>query len=88
MGTWGEALQNTGLLLGVSFALRELLIIVISLWSLKANAAGKKHALALLKILRVQIRRPPVEQPPAAAPPPELPPGSQDPPLTGPGGAP
>jgi hypothetical protein len=83
MSNWYEPLQNTGPLLGVSFALRELLIIAISIWSLRANAAGRKHALALLRLLKVQIRRPPVEP---AAPPPELPPGPKDPPLTGSGG--
>ncbi len=63
MAGWQDALQNAAMLTGGAFAARELLIIGIVLWSLRADEAGRKHALALLKVLRVQIRRPPVEPP-------------------------
>lgn len=36
----------------ILFALRALLFVVISLWSLKADKAGRTHALALLRILK------------------------------------
>jgi hypothetical protein len=83
MATWVDALQSAGLLTGSAFALRELLIAGVTIWSLRADEKGRKHALALLKILRVQIRRPPPEIPPQE----QLPPGPKDPPLGGsPGG--
>jgi len=73
VGEWYEFLTNAAFLAGSAFALRELLIAVISLWSLRADDRGRKHALALLKALRVPLRRPPPEvaaAPPAAEPPP------------------
>jgi hypothetical protein len=88
---WYDVLRNAAFLAGAAFALRELLIIVVTVWSLGADDRGRDHALKLLKVLRVQIRRPPSEPPPppelpAREPPPELPPGPKDPPQAGPGG--
>ena len=59
MATWVDALRSAALFTGVSFAARELLMAVISLWSLKADEKGRAHALKLLRLLRIQVRRGP-----------------------------
>ncbi|GLZ02489.1 hypothetical protein Acsp02_97400 [Actinoplanes sp. NBRC 103695] len=78
MPPWVEYLYHAGLLTGVSFALRELLIAVVTIWSMGTDDKDKReHALKLLKALRVQIRRPPPEVPPTTPPSQgQLPPGS------------
>jgi hypothetical protein len=48
-GVWG------GIVLAVLVGIRTLLVVVISLWSLKADRAGRTHALALLRALRFAL---------------------------------
>ena len=65
MDGWQEYLSNGLLLGGVAFALRELVIAVVSVWSMATkNRTRRDHALKLLQMLRVQLRRPPAEGPP------------------------
>jgi hypothetical protein len=45
-----------GLATAVLLGVRLLLVVVISLWSLRADESGRAHALALLRVLR--FRRP------------------------------
>jgi hypothetical protein len=45
-GLWG------GIVAAVLFVVRFALIAVIALWSLKADRAGRTHALALLRTIR------------------------------------
>lgn len=56
-----EQLQHLGVTAGLITAgllgLRELTITVVVFWSMRANKAGREHALALLKILRAERRR-------------------------------
>lgn len=59
MGTWVDALQSVAFCTSVSIAARELLVAAISLWALRADEKGRAHALKLLRLLRVQVRRSP-----------------------------
>jgi hypothetical protein len=85
MDTWVDALQNVAFFTGVSFAARELLVAAISLWSLRADEKGRAHALKLLRLLRVQVRRSP--DPLIEPRKHELPDGPKDPPMAGAEGA-
>ena len=57
MGTWIALLQHGVFAVVVTVAMREGPIVVVVLWSLKANEDGRKHALALLRLLRLRLPR-------------------------------
>lgn len=69
---WADVLQHGAVLAGCAFALREALIVAVVVWSMRTDDKGREHALKLLKVLRVQIRRPPADVLPPSPP---LPPG-------------
>lgn len=52
MVDWTAALTGAGACAGAAVLLRELVIDVISIWSLRANDADRKHARELIKILK------------------------------------
>ena len=60
MSTWVALLQRGALVAVVAVVLRFILVLVIVLWSLRADEAGQRHARKVLRILRpgMLIRRP------------------------------
>lgn len=81
MESWIIALLSAGVGTGVALLVREWLIARVTIWSLTADDAGRKHALALLRLLRAQVRRGPEQ--PAEPQKDELPPRPKDPPTSG-----
>ncbi len=77
MAGWQDALQNGALLIGGSFALQQLTIAGVTIWSCCTKSAAKrKHALELLRLLKIRRQQPPpVDPPPGATQPtqPQLP---------------
>lgn len=54
MATWVELLKSSMLAAMAAGLLRYALVATIVIWSFKADPAGKRHALALLRLLRAQ----------------------------------
>lgn len=52
MGSWITPGVIAGIVLLISAVVRLTLQIIVVLWSLRADAAGRRHALALLRLIR------------------------------------
>lgn len=56
MAEWLPAVTQAGFVTAVAVLLRSALIWVVTLWSLRADDKGRKHALTLIRLLRPTLR--------------------------------
>jgi hypothetical protein len=57
MSAWVELLNGGILATAGALLMRYILIAIIVIWSLRADEAGRKHALALVRLLRAERTR-------------------------------
>jgi hypothetical protein len=56
---WGHGMTIVGMVMLISAGVNPTLRVIVVLWSLRANRAGRRHALAILRLLRSSPRKPP-----------------------------